>query len=322
MKFVPCPGLTPRLLKQYKTRMLKESIILSLVFLLFVFSVSVCTAEADIIKNNEIIVQYERPLHTAAKHIIEIYPAVREELEKTFDRKIDFRPKVVLVKDRKIFKGMGGSDLIVAFAVSEGNLIVIDNSKMKTHPFTMEVTLKHEVCHLLLHHYIRGGDMPRWLNEGISQWVSGGIVEIITGENKELLKQATLSGRFIRINDLTEKFPQDEKSLLLAYQESKSFVDYIYGKFGSAGILRILDLLGDGNNIDAAILKGVSIPVDELENRWHDRLRKKFTWFTYLSNNLYQILFSISALFLTYGFIRLLIRKRAYKDNEEDDMID
>jgi hypothetical protein len=253
---------------------------------------------------------------------MEIYPAVRAELEKTFEWKIDFRPKVVLVKELKTFKGMGGSDLIVAFAISKGNVIVIDNSKMKTHPFTMEVTLKHELCHLLLHHYIRGGNLPRWLNEGISQWVSGGITEIIIGENKDLLKQATLSGRFIRINELTERFPQDEKSLQLAYQESRSFVDYIYGEFGSGGILRILNHLRDGNKIDAAILESVSIPVDELENRWHDRLRKKFTWFTYLSNHLYQILFSLSAVILIYGFIRLLIRKKAYKDNGDDDEID
>jgi hypothetical protein len=178
------------------------------------------------------------------------------------------------------------------------------------------------LCHLILHHYIRGGNLPRWLNEGISQWVSGGITEIIIGENKDLLKQATLSGRFIRINDLTEKFPQDEKSLLLAYQESKSFVDYIYGEFGSGGILRILNHLRDGNKIDAAILESVSIPADELEKRWHGRLRKKFTWFTYLSDHLYQILFSLSAFVLIYGFIRLLIRKKAYKDNGEDDVID
>ncbi|MCK5503829.1 MAG: hypothetical protein KAJ10_01630 [Thermodesulfovibrionia bacterium] len=308
--------------KKYKTGMSKKIIILSLVFFLFVFSVSVCATETNIIENDEVIVQYERPLRTAAKHVMEIYPAVRAELEKTFEWKIDFRPKVVLVKDLKTFKGMGGSDLIVAFAISKGNVIVIDNSKMKTHPFTMEVTLKHELCHLFLHNYIRGGNLPRWLNEGISQWVSGAITEIIIGENKDLLKQATLSGRFIRINDLTERFPQDEKSLQLAYQESRSFVDYIYGEFGSGGILRILDLLRDGNKIDAAILESVSIPVDELENRWHDRLRKKFTWFTYLSNHLYQILFSLSAVILIYGFIRLLIRKKAYKDNGEDDEID
>ena len=63
-------------------------------------------------------------------------------------------------------------------------------------------------------------------------------------------------------------------------------------------------------NINTAIREGVSISVYELENRWHARLRTKYTWFTYLSGNLYQILFSLSALVLIYGFIRLLIRKR------------
>ncbi len=293
-----------------------------LVSILFVMAGSVCAAEVGILENNEVIVQYESPLKNTAKNVMEIYPAVKGELEKTFGWRMDFRPKVVIVKDSKTFKGMGGSDLIVAFAVSKGNLIVIDNSKMKTHPFTMEVTLKHEVCHLLLHHYIRGRNLPRWLNEGISQWVSGAITEIIIGENKDLLKQATLSGRFIRIHDLNKRFPQDKKSLQLAYQESKSFVDYIYSEFGSDGIIRILNNLRDGNLIDTAILEAVSIPVYELEKRWHEHLRKKYTWFTYLISHLYQILFSLAAIVLIYGFIRFFIRKRAYKDDEEDDLIE
>jgi len=308
--------------KKDKAIMSKKSIILSLVFYLLVSSVSVCATETDIIENNELIVQYERPLRTVAKHVMDIYPSVKEELEKTFDWRLNFRPKVVLVKDRETFKEMGGNDLIVAFAASKRNLIVIDNSKMKTHPFTMEVTLKHEVCHLLLHHYIRGANMPKWLNEGISQWVSGAITEIIIGENKDLLKQATLSGRFIRINDLNKTFPQDEKLLQLSYQESKSFVDYIYDEFGSDGVLQVLNHIRDGKKIETAIFESVAIPLDELENRWHSHLRKKFTWFTYVSNHLYQILFSLSTILLIYGFIRLLIRKKAYKDNDEDDVID
>jgi hypothetical protein len=308
--------------KKDKAIMSKKSIILSLVFYLLISSVSVCATETEIIENNELIVQYERPLRTVAKHVMDIYPSVKGELEKTFDWRLNFRPKVVLVKDRKTFKEMGGNDLIVAFAVSKRNLIVIDNSKMKKHPFTMEVTLKHEVCHLLLHNYVRGVNMPKWLNEGISQWVSGAITEIIIGENKDLLKQATLSGRFIRINDLNKTFPQEEKLLQLSYQESKSFVDYIYDEFGSDGVLQILNHIRDGKNIDTAIFESVSIPLYKLENRWHDHLRKKFTWFTYGSHHLYQILFSLSTFLLIYGYIRFLIRKRAYKDNGEDDVID
>ena len=196
---------------------------------------------------------------------------------------------------------------------------MIDYSKMTTDPFTLEVTLRHELTHLLLHYYISKGNLPKWLDEGVSQWVSGGIAEIMADGRRSVLKEATLSKRFIPIRALTASFPKERKSLLLAYEESKSIVEYISSEFGTGGLRKILDLLRDGDEVDTAIMKALSIPLDELERRWHNYLRKRTTWFTYLSNNIYGILFSIAALLTIYGFIRLLLRRRAYKDEDEDD---
>ncbi len=296
-----------------------KRVFLSLFALLVILLKPVHSVETYTIQNEEVIVQFEKPLRNAAKEIAEIYPAVKAELEKTFRWKLDFRPTVIIIKGRKTFQRMAVSDLIVAFAIPQRNLIVIDYSKMKTHPFTIEITLKHELCHLLLHHYIRRENLPKWLNEGVSQWVSGGIAEIIIGgDSKKVLKKATLSKKFIRLRDLTKKFPKDEKSFLLAYEESKSIVEYISREFGTSGLLQVLSHLRNGDEVDMAILKGLSIPLEELEKRWHDYLRKRITWFTYLSNNLYTVLFFLAALMTIYGFIRLLIKKRAYKDDEED----
>jgi hypothetical protein len=202
-------------------------------------------------------------------------------------------------------------------------MIIIGNSKMRAHPFTLEVTLKHELCHLFLHHLVSSnGRLPRWFNEGVSQWVSGGITEVIIGENKDLLKQATLSGRFIRISNLTRGFPQDSSSLHLAYQESKSIVDYIVKEHGPDRILQIIKHLREGSTIDSAVIKALSMSMGELEKQWHSHLKRKYTWFTYLSNNIYQLLFTMAGLVLLYGFVRVILKKRAYKDEEDDDKED
>ncbi|GBD97901.1 MAG TPA: hypothetical protein ENG83_03100 [Nitrospirae bacterium] len=301
--------------------MSKKANFLYAILLLFFFCKSIYAIETNIVQKDGVIVQYEKSLQTVAKEIIRIYPAVKRELEKTFGSEIEFRPTVILTDNRKDFRKMVGNDLVVAIAVPQNNLIVIDNSKMKTGPFTLEITLKHELCHLLLYHYTEGGNLPKWLNEGISQWVTGGISEMIMGENKNLLKQATLSGRFIPIKDLATRFPNDDKNLMLAYQESRSMVDYIDREFGPGKILQILRHLKNGDNADTAILKGLSISPEELESNWHDFIRKKFTWFTYLSSHLYQLLFFLAALILIYGFIQFIIKKRAYRDEEEDDTI-
>jgi hypothetical protein len=191
---------------------------------------------------------------------------------------------------------------------------------MKTHPFTLEITVKHELSHLLLHHIVEGGRLPKWLNEGIAQWVTGGVSEMIMGENKDLLKQAVLSRRFISLETLNERFPANEKSLRLAYQESKSIVEFIQNEYGTSRLLQILNHLRDGEDVNEALYKALSVSTYELESNWYNSLRKKYTWFTYLSSHLYEVLFSFAALFLIVGFIRFIIRKRAYKDEDESDI--
>lgn len=276
-----------------------------------------CAVQTHTVSNDEVIVQYDEPLRAAANEVIRLYPSLRHELESTFKSRITFRPTVILLKERERFKQLVRNDLVVAVAIGRDNLIIIDNSKMKKNPFTLEETLKHELCHLLLHHYTSGSRLPRWLNEGISQWASGGISEMIAAENKDLLKQAALSGRFIPIETLAGRFPADETSLALAYQESRSIVEFIDSEFGSAAILKILNHLKEGEDADDAVRMGLSVTTAELEERWHDYLRKKYTWFMYVSSHLYQILFFLAALVLVYGYIRFLIRKKAYKDEEE-----
>jgi hypothetical protein len=278
----------------------------------------VFAVRADTIEDDEVVVVYEKPLRNSAGEVMRIYPFIREEIENTFKSKIDFKP-TVMIKDGETFQDIVGNTLIVAVALPQRNLVIIDNSKMNTHPFTLEVTLKHELCHLFLHHFVQNDHLPKWFNEGVSQWVSGGISEIIIGEDKDLLKQAALSGRLLRMRDLAERFPEDSQSLLLAYQESKSIVKYIHREFGPDGIMQIMNYVKKGNSFDMAVFKALSIPVDELEKKWHMYLNKKITWFTYVSSHLYRILFSLTALALVYGFIKAMFRKRAYKDEEEEE---
>jgi len=296
--------------------------IIALVFtisLFMIFLEPLYAEERSTLREKEVIVLFEEPLRIAAEEVATLYPALKKELEKTFAWRVNFRPTVVLIKESETFQRMAGSDLIVAFAIPERNLMVIDYSKMRTHPFSIETTVKHELCHLLLHSHIKEEHLPKWLDEGICQWASDGIAEIIMSQKRSVLDEATLSGRYISIRALTDRFPYEKRFLMLAYEESKSLVEYIMSSYGSEGILAVLDCLKDGAEVDVAIPKALSISLDELEARWHHHLKKRITWVTYLINHLYEILFFLAALAVIYGFIRRLMKKRAYRDEEEED---
>ncbi len=291
-----------------------RAFIACLLFLLL-FINSLYAMEMDSTRSEEVIVRFEKPLVRVAREVIRLYPSVRSEIEETFKSPLAFIPTVMLIRDRNTFQNIIGNSPVVAIAMSGEDLIIIDNSRMKSYPFTLKVTLKHELCHLYLHHYIKEGSLPRWLNEGISQWVSDGIAELAIGKNTNILKQAALSDTLIRLDDMTETFPGDERSLLLAYEESKSMVEYIVGEFGPQGIVQVLNVLRQGSDIDSAFRFGTGVSLYELEKRWHGHLKRQTTWVIYMSDHLYQLLFVFAALLLTYAFIRVMMKKREYKDD-------
>jgi len=290
--------------------------VVSVVFI--ALSASFLSAETSSIQTSTANILFEKPLMPVAREIAEIYPAVSSELSQAFRWEIDFRPEIVLANDRDTFRKMVGSDSILAFAVPQRNLIVLDTSRVYTKPFTLRTTLKHELCHLVLHRNIQGDRLPRWLDEGICQWASGGIAELMAEDSDKALAQATASDMLIPIGGL-ERFPDEDKSLLLAYEESKSFVEYLISKSGEEGFLQAVGYFKEGNSLDEAIQRSFSMSLHDLEQDWQSHLKRKYTWVYYLSSNLYTILFVFAALITVYGFIRLLQKKRAYKDEETEE---
>ena len=275
--------------------------------------------EVGVIEGESVTILFEVPIEAAAKEAAEIYPIIKRDLEKTLRWPINFRSTVLLLKERSTFQRMAQSQLVVAFAVPAKNLMVIDHSKMAVDPFTLEGTMKHELCHLLLHHHLDGKDFPKWLDEGIAQWVSGGIIEVMRTRDETRLTQATLGRKIIPVRALAERFPGDRESLFLAYEESKSLVTYIIEKHGVEGVLSILGYLKGGYAWEAAVFKGLSVSFEELEADWLHHLKKRLTWLSYVTNHVYEILFFLGAVITMYGAFRVFLRKRAYMREMDDD---
>jgi hypothetical protein len=270
-------------------------------------------------KADALSVYSDRPDDIAIRQVIGLYPAVKAGLETKLGWKADFKPAVLLVSDRNMFADMAGSPLIAAYAVPDKMLIVIDLTRMNTEPFTLAATFEHELCHLLLHHNIHTENLPRWLDEGVSQWASGGLAEVVTGSKRSALGLAVLSGGFIPLNALSRNFPQDERSMALAYEESKSVVEYMVARFGERGLLDILDAMKNGNDVSDAVAMSLGIPLWKLEKEWRESQRSWTSIISVLIANLYTILFAFGALVTIAVYVRFIIRKRRMKDEEEDE---
>jgi len=284
----------------------------------FVFAV-----EQTILETRELVVVYDAGLEQTAQQALAAYSVIKPELEKSFQWRLDFRPTLVLLNDPKRFRQMAGHELVVAYALPKKKVVVIDHSKMNTSPFTLQTTFKHELCHLLLHHYINDDNLPRWLDEGVCQWASDGLADIIMDAKRDLLPAAILSDTDFDLEKLKHQFPRDKNGLILAYEQSKSVLEYLNREYGSQAILDFLKLLQQGYDLTSAFEIRFATSFDAFEYQWRAHLKKNINWFTYLSIHLYEILFVSAALLTIFGFVRKIIRRRAYSqlEDEEDEAL-
>jgi Peptidase MA superfamily len=295
----------------------RKSFCVCLVCLILGMAMGAQGRNLPVLQSRDVTVYYDPSLDSAAKEIIEIYPKIRGDLENVFQWKIAVRPSIVLIKKRESFLRAAESPLSVAFAVPRKNLIVIDYSRMLVHPFRLEVTLKHELSHILLHQHISDRLLPRWLDEGLCQWVSDGIDEIMMDQQGAVLNRAALTREFLSLNDLRYRFPRDEGGLILAYQESKGFVTYLFKQFGEGRVLELLSLLANGTEMDEGVQRVFSSSVGELEEGWHRSIRPAMAWLVQISTHLYEILFVLASFISLCAFIRLWIRKRRERYRED-----
>jgi len=123
--------------------------------------------------------------------------------------------------------------------------------------------LVHEYAHLLVD-YRTQGNYPRWLTEGIAQYVEReltGYLLAATGEGQ---------GNWYSLKDMDEDFDllPDQS---LAYQQSLWAVDYLVELKGFDGVLALLEELAAGKKISEALEAVLGQDLDTFEvslKRW------------------------------------------------------
>ena len=272
-------------------------------------------AEHIELRNDDLTVVSEPPLETIARHVMEIYPTLRDDLEATLGWKLKSKPVVRLVASKEIFEKMAGNPHFSAFAVPSEELIVVHVSPS----IPLTETLRHELCHLFLHGYIRDSRLPKWLDEGVCQWVSGSLGEILLAGGFPDAGVA-LARRPIPLRLLAYSFPQDKDALALAYEESRRFVEYLISSYGKQDLLLILKHLAEGDEINQALSKTLSKPLETVEDEWLESVRSSGVWLIWVSWHLYDILFFCAAVLTIVAFILVIVhRRRRYAELEDEE---
>ncbi|MEK7680283.1 MAG: peptidase MA family metallohydrolase, partial [Deltaproteobacteria bacterium] len=133
----------------------------------------------------------------------------------------------------------------------------------------LEKVIFHEYTHAVVHR-LSGGKAPAWLNEGLAQHEEGkdplagnALLKTLALDNKLSLK--TLEGSFLGYNQ--EKARE-------AYIASLSATGWLIREFGVSQAKRLLEGLGQGMTVDAALASSVYMSYEDFEKGWLDYLRK------------------------------------------------
>lgn len=280
----------------------------------------VVTDDYKILETDTAVIHYQPRLDNVAQQIVRMYPPVKLELEHTLHLMVDFKPNILLMNDRRRFSKTFGGDMVVAVAIPDRNLMVIDYTRMVENPFMLRTTLKHELSHLLLHRHIDSDSLPRWLDEGISQWVTGGVSELVTDPGWSVLENAAMRDNLLRFDELVS-FPSERRATMLAYQQSKSFIEYIVELYGTNALINILREMKNNASVDRAFATVLPHTLRQVEHNWVNHIQTRVSWFTYISRNMFQFIFLIAAFLLIVAFIKTIFQRRRRDDDDEYDQL-
>ncbi len=124
----------------------------------------------------------------------------------------------------------------------------------------------HELAHAVLYQAAGNpySDLPTWLEEGLAIRAQGDFGE----SYGSTLERAIREDELISLRSLSSSFPADPGLAHLSYAESQSVVEYIFDRYGTEGMARLIDSFKDGAYYEDALQEALGVGIDELEDGW------------------------------------------------------
>jgi tetratricopeptide (TPR) repeat protein len=173
-------------------------------------------------------------------------------------------PVIVILYPRRSYREMGGPHWSAGLfdgkiRMPVGGLSQVDQQ--------IRDTLQHELVHAFIH--ARSGESaPRWLHEGVAQYMEGTRVE----DGGQLLARALADG-----SSFEHCLPTAQCDVRIFYPAAASLVDYLIQLRGVGGIRDLLSALREGGDIDASLMKVLGKDEGTLISEWEHFVRRRYS---------------------------------------------
>ncbi|NQT34434.1 hypothetical protein HQ587_04520 [bacterium] len=183
----------------------------------------------------------------------------------------------------------------------------------------LEVLAAHELTHIVIHGIVGDNYLPRWLEEGLCQVISG---ESRTGSLARL-GRAAFSDRLMGLPRVDDVLSFSEPRANLAYAESRSAAAKLIDQYGWISITRLLTEVGKGREFETIFLEVFEVEYEYWQVEWIEYARKKYSYAVLLDvNNLIWILIlmlGMAAMMTAFIRRRYQFRKLSEEEGDQDD---
>lgn len=228
-----------------------------------------------------------------------ISPKISRTLGITFEDTVD----VIIVSNMESFEQtLGGTmpDWGAAVAIKDRNLIVIKSPRYFDVGKSLQELLGHELTHLMLNKAAGGRWLPRWLEEGFCQLMSGEW----RFEQDILLTRAVWGGGLIPLTALESLNGFGGAKAALAYAESYLAVSMLARDLGIDLFPDFMQEYDTSGDFYSSFYKSSGYKYLEWTNLWQDKTTQKYRFILFLFDT--RLLFPLLAIiFILLYFIKM-----------------
>ncbi|MDP8239626.1 MAG: peptidase MA family metallohydrolase [Candidatus Hatepunaea meridiana] len=183
----------------------------------------------------------------------------------------------------------------------------------------LEVLTAHELTHILVHRIVGDNYLPRWLDEGLAQ--------VLSGESRHgslaRLGRAAISDRLMglpRVDDvLNFSYPDAD----LAYAEARSATAWLVAQYGWDAVVKLLNEMGKGTDIEDAFPRVFDVGYEYWQVEWIEYAKKKYSVAVLLDIDslIWVFILGLGAVAVVAVFIRRRIQFKRWREEEEEEML-
>lgn len=172
--------------------------------------------------------------------------------------------------------------------------------------------LDHEIAHIVLGRAFGERPVPRWLQEGVAQIVSGEHGH----RTVDVLSEGLLGDELLSLQELTHRFPRDPRRAQLAYAQSADFIIFLRQTYGANALPKLISMMANNQSFGYSIRNITGKTIHELDMEWRGELSDSLLWLKPLFSD--TTLLAIGGLFLVLGFARKHKKRYAYREEQSE----